>query len=736
MSAKDIAPHSRLAPLLRSCCCKNIDQRMRGVFSKVSLPITSCFYSVSRFAIVDYGHVISLKTLNFVSKIFCKGMNIQPFESMNKKRKAENIERYSKAFLEGSICPDFCKITAGSIYEFIPLAIAEQSRVIPSHVENWVLYRAGLTVRYFCYKTNQHTGYRSAVISSATVQRLHGHFSGVCTNLSHAFLGRESLERLVSFEELLLELLSKLRNQDAISKKWAALVFISVGRSLEQQTAVEKYLNRPHFRTEEERLIGRLQWHKKDESLPKGLPDPSSLTTKNLYENLDQALHERIERLVAIFLKKMSPNSLKQGLFGFLYVLEGRDGLVQVLSHLVIENGIKQITDPHLFALAILYAAGEDVIDYELDGFGRDKSDEIVVLGKKIIQAKGKRDWFETIRLYEESDLRASKGGEERLLQQQEAKEHLTRFIEKLIYSILKKEESSSSTIFKDIRERTTQLPVIGIATLFLHSLINGMFYSFEYLVRKKENETSFLQWMVQKFAGKNLSYYLATRIVELVYHPSWRITVMQVLDLFTEQGKELSKEDSLEGIKQITAFLFRHFVPKSEFAFEERILPYVEELTSQTILEQIELMTRSSNQSLLENGLATLMPSIKEVTLYCKVVSSFRREKITFKGDQKFWEVFVRESLNRLVAAKAQKMAKVSQAKLREEFVDLLLSFQQKELREYLVAVGDPQEWELVLTSEVGRENLDLKEETIAHVASLTNNIQWAYATRADRPS
>lgn len=707
-------------------CCTSFGETLKGVFYYTTLPAAPLFRYARKFVLIGYGETISRKVVHAIATFFCR---CKKWEWEEKRRKIEKINFLRNKFGMESHAPDFCKDTARLIYETIPLAISEQCDALPAHLETWLFYQAGLTIRYINYQIDKHTDYRNMVITSVVTKKLQGNFQGACIHASQFLLDRESLENLVNLEEVLLEICLKMTSQKECqeTKKWLKVIFSSLGISFSQEEEIENYLKQPQFQSNDQKLIGRLSWLKKRNLLPKGLPDPSlvRLTEKNLRQELDRALKKRLIDLVQSFLNKHSPTSLQTGVLGVVYKLEGKDGLIQALSHVISEFGIKQITDPHLFAIAILYSSGEEVADYELDGFGRNKRGEILSLGKEIMEKAKKSSWSEVVHLVQGTDLKVAQGGEEEILQRFEVRKQLTSFIENIIYDMIKGDHSQNASILKDVRERATKLPIVGIATICLHSLINGVFYSFEYLIREKESTNSFLSWMFQRFSGKQLCHYLAKRIVALVYHPCWHVTIMQTIDLIIDsQNKSLSSEITSAEVRPITEFLFQHFLPKSEFPFKQNFMPLVGEVTAKTLVEQITMYVSPKEQNLFEKSLSSLIPTMKESTLYFRLLNSFRKQKIRFEGDQKFWEVFVREVLNQLVADALQEGAKtgVTKATLREERVDQLLSYDENQLRSYLLSLGErsffAQDWDM----------LNETNETAISDGSLTEYIEWAY--------
>ncbi len=71
----------------------------------------------------------------------------------------------------------------------------------------------------------------------------------------------------------------------------------------------------------------------------------------------------------------------------------------------------------------------------------------------------------------------------------------------------------------------------------------------------------------------------------------------------------------------------------------------------------------------------------------WIKSIASFRKRDITFEGDEKFWEVFIRESLNQLISKEAgsskSPLSNAEKISIREKEVDRLLKYDENKLFE-----------------------------------------------------
>jgi len=106
----------------------------------------------------------------------------------------------------------------------------------------------------------------------------------------------------------------------------------------------------------------------------------------------------------------------------------------------------------------------------------------------------------------------------------------------------------------------------------------------------------------------------------------------------------------------------------------------------------QFQQLLKPSEGSLFEKVLSEFLPTVKELKLYCRLLVSFRDQSVWFEGDEKFWEFFIRESLNRLAAIHVMKehgpdagLPQAALFEIRNQYVEKMLSMDDAELRNYL---------------------------------------------------
>ena len=532
----------------------------------------------------------------------------------------------------------------------------------------------------------------------------------------------EQTKPILNFEYLFLNLFSKIKkNQSHLQT--AKTIVQSLAHSFSQQKDIEEFMSKFQFSSNEEAFIARLEWHKTHGYLPKGLPDPHAvrLTPQNLQEKLDEAFNQYLAEIIEKFLTAKCPNQLKTGVAGLFYFLEGKDILIKLLTYLIAEFGFKQLVDPHAFALALLIGNGVETMDYELDGFGREKKSLVLRIGQEIMSKATyeKASSSSLITIFENSGLKSSPGSFEAFLQKKAAKEQLKERISSIFHQMIKPENYQHPDIFlKNMRKKVEQVPVVNTAMLGLHLLINGSFFSFNYLFKNKAETSSFSSYMFRHLAGKNLTNYFAERMVELVYHPSWRITLLQIIEsIFSDQGQNPEGQEKdinhlllKKNLHKITEFVFEHFTKNSSVPLKDNLGPLLEHFNGDTILKLFLNLLKPSETPLIDKILKSILPTVEELLFYTRVIDSFRKESVSFDGDAKFWEFFLRETLNQLVAIEIRKKSINSDpiplaemAAIRQEIVKKLLSLKQQELRSLLSKLPqsnptlDSQTWNII---------------------------------------
>lgn len=682
-------------------CTQKVEEFAINTLKTLFYPITLGISFSRRAAIVDFCLMTPLKVANVVyEKVMDKPLlKSEKLKTRIQKKQKLEKKQMRKTFGKESPKAYFCRQSAAYINLIIPKLVAEEMSILPEAFESYVLFRLGYCFRYVNYQFDKKLDYKNRAVKHVFGQAMNRMLVKARTNLSHFVCSPIYIKGLIDVEFLFLKALTKLLNsksQDSGKiKKVIKLLIRGLGKSFSEQPLIEDFLRGHTFHSKEEAFIATLEWHKQKGSLPKSLPDPleERLTTGNLSEKIDEKLEKFLVDKLQLFLPKSSTAFSDSKFLRLAYYLEGKDAVIKLASHLIVKFGINQIVDPHLFAIAILNSSGNFTLDLELDGFGEGKESIILKAGKKMMLDKD----LDKIKIYNNSKLKASPNGLEGIKQRKEARDRLQKFIAKMIYDLIKTENfRQPETIFKLFREKAHELPFIGSATTTLHFLVNGTFFSLGYLFRdSSETETSYLRWMFQKLSGKKLANFLSERIVALIYHPSWRITVMQILDDFIEfyekpEETVISKKKASinQSLKHITDFLFNHFTDGTPVPFKENIGSWIDYYSEEKVLMQFLDMFKSEKNDFLDEVLNSLTPLIKESILHTRITESFRKDGVAFEGDDKFFEYFVKIILDKLVEIDSNdRNSKVEltlkdKLKIREERIDKLLSLDQEKVR------------------------------------------------------
>lgn len=141
------------------------------------------------------------------------------------------------------------------------------------------------------------------------------------------------------------------------------------------------------------------------------------------------------------------------------------------------------------------------------------------------------------------------------------------------------------------------------------------------------------------------------------------------------------------DDFKPITEFLFKFFIKDSNLSFNGSAASLFDFLTGDEIFKKLKIWMKPTSGSLTESVVGSLLPTIKELQLYNKVISSFRCENVCFEGDSKFWEFFIREALQQFLAFHFldSKPTRNQVAVVRNEYVEMMLAMDMPSLRKFL---------------------------------------------------
>jgi len=270
-----------------------------------------------------------------------------------------------------------------------------------------------------------------------------------------------------------------------------------------------------------------------------------------------------------------------------------------------------------------------------------------------------------------------------------EAKEQLRQIIDDFIYSAIKGDEYHDLGLLKGVRETISEMPYVGVAMTSFHVLFNGLYYSLSYLGKSKSKD-GFFAHILRSFSGRKLSRSLANQIIDLIYHPGWLLVILELIEAARDQAEnrtplDYDEDQSLDDKRTIVSFLF-HYLGKDlreMSSFADTLYSFV---PGEDVIDQLAASIPSSERPWLESVLESALPSIQESILYCRLVTVFRSHAVYFEGDDKFWEFYVREFLNRLVesqvASSSEQDCSLSiRTQIRMRFVEIMLTYNDEEL-------------------------------------------------------
>lgn len=608
--------------------------------------------------------------------------------SRSRTKKRRKIRRYRAIVGLDAVEAQFARQTARLVHEVIPMAIGDQFFLLPKLGEQQILFRYGAVYRYLNHKLNQATLYRERFLASPARDPLERLIAGLGANVTNLMFSPATVRHFFDLEQTLLKLsvktLSKPHHPELAFHLEAVLVraFAESVRHMEQ---ADQFVKRSGCMTHKEQLIARTEWYKQNGVLPKGVPNPDEvrLTSDNVEQEFDKALYEYLDQFSILLLDRVISKSIKSRFAKTIYAIEGKEGLKKLISRALGDLVVKQISDPHLFTVSILFGMGIEAGHYETDGFGRGSLVKVLDVGRqmaKTYRTEGASS-KDVAAVFKRSQLKVRREGYEALMQKKNAKDKLREAIHESLYSAIKGEAYRHEGVFKDVRESLSSIPLVGTATTSFHLLVNGLFYSMSYLFRSEsETSTGFCSWIFRHFTGRAFSKSIANGLIGLIETPGWRFTILNCLEAVrrTIVEGEVPPPASTADMRDIISFVFR-IVSKD---LSEQGFP-VETLFDYLVTEDFLLGLRSdvkpSTQSVHKLVMASSLPTIKEAIFVTRIVKWMRARCVWFEGDNKFWEVFVRGYLNKLVASRLSvftfgRNPSEDKIAIRERFLDSFL--------------------------------------------------------------
>lgn len=636
------------------------------------------------------GCTFALRAVDKTVKYIFNKEIFEPENLQSETHKNQQNELAQLSMQMGDSGSRFAYETARFVNEFIPSFIAKELAVVPTATKGLLLYKSGMLVRYLNHLLERETKYDAKFQDSKLGKSLKNLYVRIRTCTAYTLTGETVLSQFVNIELLILHFLRNVKNEMSKNKAvpWIEAAFHSIANSVTHQTKIDAYLKRNKYLSWEEQFIGRLKWHQDNNCLPVGLPLQKGLTSQNLYERLDESLNTYLQKLTDELVTFAFPKEFTglTSIIGTAYTLEGKQMLMALLTFLTNEYGIKQIANPHLFALAILKSFGVETMNFETDGFGEAKENLIFTTGLQMSKAP----YHQVRDLYEQSLLDQAPGGFQTIIQKEAAKKALLDCLTDAIYEAIKTdpEFKHPGGFFKTLREKLGRMPVIGAATTSLHLLINGSFYALNYLFKTKGSNDSLLSHLFKNLSGRALAKSLAEPIVELIYHPSWRITLLQLMNdliyALKNPGLVLSAKDNWpeKDFNSLVQFILYHYNQGSSLLYQSDIGSRVD---GKSYLNAW-ITQAASQEGLIDKSLDALTPVIKELLIYIRVVDTYRKKGVIFDGDAKFWECFVREWLSRRSAQRRiDDLNRKPLNDYRKILVEELLALHGEKLREQL---------------------------------------------------
>ncbi len=141
---------------------------------------------------------------------------------------------------------------------------------------------------------------------------------------------------------------------------------------------------------------------------------------------------------------------------------------------------------------------------------------------------------------------------------------------------------------------------------------------------------------------------------MELIYHPAWRIFLLQALhttieeEVFDKKTKTTEREVQ-QNFETIAHFFFSHLAPPS---MQQTVGNWATYFTGEQAFQKFKAaVTRRPQESMLEKRLPLIQSVVEEYLLYVRLTRIMRNLGVEVEGDSKFWEFYIREYLNKYVA-------------------------------------------------------------------------------------
>ena len=360
--------------------CNKLTNLASTIFYKTILPEKICNL-VKKTAIkivqipeIDYSKVTTQRIILTAYNKISKGEQVclKEYKTLVELRRENEIQVMQGELINKQSFIEFSQVIDKLMNELFPKIMSELILKVPSLAEKICLYNLKIFYFYVHYQINRRTNYRERLLTSSIFKDINQIFSYFRTNISQCILSEETIKPIINSEYVSLKILKGVDKKIREAKPIPSMsdIFIaSFAKSFKLMEEVDRYMKENKFNelSEKEAFISVLQWYKNRGALPKGIPDPDmlSLNESNIIENLDISLYRYLDQLSEEIINAMVPKTHKNKILGLAYWLEGKNGLIKLLSFLIGELGVRQIADPQLLAIALLNASGVETLDYE-----------------------------------------------------------------------------------------------------------------------------------------------------------------------------------------------------------------------------------------------------------------------------------------------------------------------------------------------------------------------------------
>lgn len=524
-----------------------------------------------------------------------------------------------------------------------------------------------LPLWYLCRQVSKNIDVHK-IIQNKVGFKIKFYFVKFCLYIAQLISDKNNVNMVLNFEYITVDFLSKLKknhfNKETLVFKVVQIfdcILVNHNKSL-------LYVSSLGIESDKDKLICIIDWYSKNYKLPQSLPNPLLVNSKNLDVCIKNSLEKYCKIRVKIILNKIYTNK-KYNFSNLIYLIEGKDFLVDIFTNLLVNNLVQQLVDPDLFAINILNSANIETMSFEQNVFD---FNHIFTVAEQILNNIDNNN-IDTIYDVVNNTILQSTEGVESIKRKRCLKNSLTSYISNIIYKSIKNNKNDNPLNYlKSIKKSTQNIPVVGMTTGVLNFMINCCFFSLSYIANNSKNNESFYKWMFSSLHSKEMANKLAIKIVEFIYSPQWIINVLFLFEflidtfldddsnidsLFSENDNTLVEKTD-KCIKNIIYSTFVYFFYKS--SPNDSVSKIVKTVSTKniatTLINFFENQTEKKyrlpvfDQSLFVNKLLfSIIPSLNENCLIVEMINTSRSYGCFFDNDQHFWDIFIRQYINKV---------------------------------------------------------------------------------------